>query len=73
MWALAAAFAAGPALAAEPNADAILKQAFENYRSSSSQAQVAMTIHRPAWERRMDMKSWTRGDADALVRFVAPA
>ena len=73
MWALAAALAAGPALGAAPNADAILKQAFENYRSSSSQAQVAMTIHRPAWERRMDMKSWTRGDADALVRFVAPA
>ncbi|WP_293677200.1 outer membrane lipoprotein-sorting protein [uncultured Phenylobacterium sp.] len=32
-----------------------------------------MTIHRPAWERRMQLKSWTRGEYDALVRFIAPA
>jgi outer membrane lipoprotein-sorting protein len=64
---------AGSAFAAAPNADAILRQAYENYRAQSSQSQVAMTVHRPTWERRMDMRSWTRGDADALVRFVAPA
>lgn len=56
-----------------PNADAILRQAYENYRSSSSVASVAMTVHRPDWERHMEMKSWTRGDNDALVRFTAPA
>lgn len=64
---------AGPAVAAAPNADTILRQAFDNYRSSSSQSTVAMTVHRPGWERRMEMKGWTRGDNDALVRFVAPA
>jgi outer membrane lipoprotein-sorting protein len=32
-----------------------------------------MTVHRPDWERHMDMKAWTRGDADALVRFTGPA
>lgn len=57
---------------ASPSADVIVHRFFENYRGRSSQSQVAMTIHRPAWERHMDMKSWTRGDDDALVRFTAP-
>ncbi|HZZ88495.1 MAG TPA: outer membrane lipoprotein-sorting protein, partial [Caulobacteraceae bacterium] len=71
---LLASLAAAPALAAgAPNADAILRQAYDNYRSTSSQSTVAMTIHRPAWERHMQMRGWTRGDADALVRFTAPA
>ena len=64
---------ASSASAAAPNADAILRQAYDNYRAKSSETQVAMTVHRPAWERHMDMKAWTRGETDALVRFVAPA
>jgi outer membrane lipoprotein-sorting protein len=64
--------AAPPALAAAPNADAILQRAFDNYRAKNSQTTVAMTIHRPAWERRLGVKSWTRGQDDALVRFTAP-
>lgn len=58
---------------AAPDADAILQHAYDNYRSSSSQTTVAMTIHRPDWERHLQMKAWTRGENDALVRFVAPA
>jgi outer membrane lipoprotein-sorting protein len=65
--------AAAPALAAAPNADAILQRAFDNYRAKSSQTSVAMTIHRPAWERRLSVRAWTRGMDDALVRFTAPA
>ena len=62
-----------PAMAsAGPNADDILTRAYQNYRSASSQSWVAMTVHRPAWERRMDMTAWTRGEDDALVRFTAP-
>ncbi|MGC9953148.1 MAG: outer membrane lipoprotein-sorting protein [Rhizomicrobium sp.] len=68
-----AACTAGQAFAAAPDADAILKHAFDNYRAASSQATVAMTIHRPDWERHLEMKTWTRGEDDALVRFVAPA
>jgi outer membrane lipoprotein-sorting protein len=71
--AILAAMTATPALAATPTADAILRQAFQNYRASSSQTTVAMTVHRPDWERRLQMNGWTRGDNDALVRFVAPA
>jgi outer membrane lipoprotein-sorting protein len=69
---LVAALAAAPALA-DPSADALLKRAFDNYRSNASQAAVAMTIHRPDWERQMSMQTWTRGQNDALVRFTAPA
>ncbi len=32
-----------------------------------------MTVHRPDWERRMEIKAWTRGDDDALVRFISLA
>ncbi len=64
----ARAFAAAP-----PDADAILKRVFDNYRATSSETTVAMTIHRPDWERNLEMKAWTRGENDALVRFVAPA
>jgi outer membrane lipoprotein-sorting protein len=71
--AIAAAFLVAGALAAPPpDADAILKQAFDNYRSDSSQTDVAMTVHRPDWERHLAMKVWTRGQNDALVRFVSP-
>lgn len=55
-----------------PDADAILKQVFENYRATSSRTTVTMTIHRPDWERHLEMKAWTRGEEDALVRFIAP-
>jgi hypothetical protein len=30
-------------------------------------------VHRPDWERHVEMRAWTQGDGDALVRFVAPA
>lgn len=56
-----------------PDADALLQQAFDNWRGDSSYTEVSMTVHRPDWERSMQMQSWTRGDSDALVRFTAPA
>jgi outer membrane lipoprotein-sorting protein len=73
--AILAAVATTPAMAvaATPSAESILRQAYENYRSSSSQSTIAMTVHRPDWERRMQLRAWTRGDDDALVRFTAPA
>ncbi len=58
---------------AAPDADAILKRAFDNYRAKSSQSAVAMTVHRPDWERHLQMKAWTQGEDDGLVRFTAPA
>lgn len=65
------AFLAGAAAASDP--DVLLHAAFDNWRAKSSVTDVAMTIHRPDWERHLEMKAWTRGDNDALVRFIAPA
>jgi len=56
-----------------PSADQILQRAFDSYRARTSESTVSMTIHRPTWERSMQMKGWTRGQTDALVRFTAPA
>jgi outer membrane lipoprotein-sorting protein len=64
-----AAAAPGPAA---PDPDAILRRTYQAYRARSSQTEVAMTVHRPSWERHLEMKVWTRGDDDALVRFVSP-
>ena len=66
-------FLPAPSLAAEPNADALLRAAFDNWRAKSSTVDVVMTVHRPDWQRTMEMKAWTLGDDDALVRFIAPA
>jgi outer membrane lipoprotein-sorting protein len=55
------------------DAQAIVKGALDYWRDTSSFAVIAMTVHRPEWERTSVMRSWTRGDKDALVRFVEPA
>jgi outer membrane lipoprotein-sorting protein len=54
------------------DATRIVKGALDYWRDTSSYAEIEMTIHRPDWERKSLMKSWTRGDKDALVRFVDP-
>lgn len=59
--------------ASSPNADALVRMAFDNWRAKSSQTEIAMVVHRPDWERSMTMKAWSRGDDDGLVRFIAPA
>ena len=55
-----------------PDPTALLQRAYDNYRADSSLATIVMTIHREDWERSLQMKAWTRGDNDALVRFIAP-
>lgn len=70
---IAAVLVAAAAQAPQPNADALLRSAFDNWRAKSSNTEITMVVHRPDWERSMTMKAWTRGDDEALVRFVAPA
>jgi len=55
-----------------PDAAAIVKGAIDYWRGTSSYALIAMTVHRPSFERQSVMRSWTRGSKDALVRFVEP-
>jgi hypothetical protein len=59
-------------VSAAPDATALVKAALHHWRGDSSYTEVAMTIHRPEWERSMVMVAWTRGDADSLVRFTKP-
>lgn len=56
-----------------PDPTDIIRNALNHWRGSSSWAQIEMTIHRPEWERSMQMDSWTKGETDALIRFTGPA
>jgi len=64
-----------PALpsAQQPDAATLVKRAIDYWRGSSSYAEIAMTVHRPDFERTSAMRAWTRGEQDALVRFIEPA
>ena len=58
--------------ASEPDAYGIVKRAWEHWRGLSSYSEMAMTIHRPDWERTMAMRIWTEGQSRSLVRVTAP-
>jgi outer membrane lipoprotein-sorting protein len=64
---------AASSLAQAADATALLRAAFDNWRAKSSETSISMTIHRPSWERHLEMTGWTEGNDKALVRFTAPA
>jgi len=64
--------AAQPLAARSEDPRQLVQAAMEYWRSSSSYTEVDMTIHRPDWQRRMSLRSWTRGSKDALIIFTAP-
>ncbi len=51
---------------------AIVDAAWQYYRHTASTAVMNMTIHRPAWERTLTMKAWTKGQSDCIFFIVAP-
>jgi len=55
------------------NAHALMSAAIDQTRGLSSYVELKMVIHRPDWERSSQLKSWTEGRGNALVRFTAPA
>jgi outer membrane lipoprotein-sorting protein len=55
------------------NAKEIVKKADQLLRGESSYAEIKMIIHRPKWERTLEMKSWSKGDKYSLVYITAPA
>lgn len=59
--------------ASEITALALLTGALELTRGRSSYTRLAMKVHRPDWERNMELEAWTQGQEDALIRFTAPA
>jgi hypothetical protein len=58
---------------AAPDATALIKAALHQWRGDSSYTELTMLIHRPDWQRTSSLVGWTRGNADSLVRFTAPA
>ena len=66
-----------PADAAAPansqvTAQSLIEGSLDLTRGASSYAAMSMVIHRPTWERTMELEAWTRGREDALIRFTAP-
>jgi len=61
------------ALAADaPDASALVENSFKYMRGNASIATVIMTIHRPDWERKMTIKTWTRGKKYSLFYIQSP-
>ena len=56
-----------------PDPAELVNSAIEYWRGDTSYIDVEMTVHRPDWERTLRMSGWTRGRADALIRFTEPA
>ena len=54
------------------DAKILVENSFHYMRGKSSIATVVMTIHRPAWKRKMTIKAWTRGQKDSLFYIDAP-
>lgn len=58
--------------AGTPEADLLVKSAFNYLRGNASVSRVEMTIHRPDWERTMAIKGWTLGEDQSLFRILSP-
>ena len=61
-----------PVIAGAEDARQIIKNALDHFRGLTSYSEASMTIHRPDWQRTMDMKIWTQGLTRSLVRITAP-
>jgi len=51
----------------------IVKKADSKMRGESSYSEMTMTVVRPAWQRSISMKAWTKGTTFALIKVTAPA
>ena len=54
------------------NAQVLVEDSFNYVRGKASISTVLMTIHRPDWERHMEIKAWTRGRKDSLFYIIEP-
>lgn len=61
-----------PVLVCAEDARQLIKNAIDHFRGLSSYSEASMIIHRPDWERTMDMNIWTEGMDKSLVRITAP-
>ena len=56
-----------------PDPYELIAAAIDQTRGLSSYTEMRMQVHRPGWQRSSSLVAWTRGRADALIRFTAPA
>ncbi|MDY6951815.1 MAG: outer membrane lipoprotein-sorting protein [Thermodesulfobacteriota bacterium] len=54
------------------DAKAVVEAGFNYMRGKTSVSVVAMTVHRPGWERANMIKAWTKGQDQSLFRIIAP-
>jgi outer membrane lipoprotein-sorting protein len=52
---------------------AVVKKCFDYMRGEASFAEIEMTVHRPDWERTMNIRVWTEGDKESYCLITAPA
>ena len=64
--------ASGPSAETAPDAVAVVEKAFNYMRGKTSASTVAMTIHRPDFERTMVIKGWTEGRRNAVFFIESP-
>ena len=60
------------ALAEDLTAVDIIRKAMDHYRGQTSYSETTMIIHRSDWQREMNMRVWTEGDKQTLVRLIEP-
>lgn len=60
-------------LSQELNAKEVVKRADDNMRGKTSQAEITIQIVRPAWNREMKVKAWTKGDDYTMILVRMPA
>ena len=56
----------------ENNAKLIVEKAEDKLRGNSSYAEITILIIRPAWQREMKMKAWSKGKKNSLIYVISP-
>jgi len=70
---LTAAWSSNLQIESDPKALEIVKQVDLKARGNTSIGNATMTIVRPRWTRKMEMKSWTKGTNYSLILILSPA
>lgn len=55
------------------DATGLVESCFDHMRGEASVSTVEMLIHRPDWERRMTLRTWTLGRSKSLILVTEPA
>ncbi len=51
----------------------VVEKADDNMRGNTSEANISIQIIRPSWSRKMNMKTWSKGDNYSMIMITSPA